>query len=82
MSQRWLVSASYLVLKNLYASYSLPKAWVKAAGMQGVSFSVACENLFTLTKRQGMNPQQNFTGVQNNYLVAPRVVSVGIDVKF
>ena len=82
VSQRWLVSASYLVLKNLYASYSLPKAWAKAAGMQDVRFSVACENLFTLTKRQGMNPQQSFTGSQNNYLVAPRVISVGVDVKF
>ena len=82
VSQRWLVSASYLVLKNLYASYSLPKAWVRAAGMREVSFSVSCENLFTLTKRQGMNPQQSFTGLQNNYLVAPRVVSVGVGLKF
>lgn len=81
-SSRWLVSASYLVLKNLYASYALPKAWTRTVGMQNVRLSLSCENLFTVTKRRGMNPQQSFGGSQLNYLVTPRVITVGIDVKF
>ena len=81
-SSRWLVSASYLVLKNLYASYALPKAWTKTVGMQDVRLNLSCENLFTVTKRRGMNPQQSFGGSQLNYLVTPRVFTVGIDVKF
>lgn len=82
VSSRWLTSASYLVFKNLYASYSLPKAWTRALGMQDLSVSLACDNVFTMTKRRGMNPQQSFTGSQNNYLLTPRVFTVGVNVKF
>lgn len=80
-SSRWLTSSDYLVLKNITLSYTLPKAWVKAVSLQNVGVSVTCENLFTLTARQGMNPQQSFSGSQSNYLVTPRVFSVGVNIK-
>lgn len=82
VSSRWLVDASYIVMKNLCASYDLPAAWIKTAGLQNVRLSFTCENLFTSTKRQGMNPQQNSNGFQYNCLVTPRVFTVGVDVKF
>lgn len=81
-SSRWLTSASYICLKNLNIGYQLPKSLVNKVQLQGVSVNVACENLFTKTARKGMNPQQTFTGVQYNYLVTPRVFSVGLNVKF
>ena len=81
-SSRWLTSASYICLKNLNIGYQLPKSLVNKVQLQGVSVNVACENLFTKTARKGMNPQQSFTGVQYNYLVTPRVFSVGLNVKF
>lgn len=80
-SSRWLTSGDYLVLKNLTLSYQLPKSWVKKIDLQNVGLSVSCENLFTLTARQGMNPQQSIGGTQSNYLVTPRVFSVGLNVK-
>ena len=80
-TSRWLTSADYLVLKNLTLSYQLPKSWVKRLDLQNVGLSVSCENLFTWTARQGMNPQQSFGGTQYNYLVTPRVFSVGVQVK-
>lgn len=81
-SSRWLTSASYLVLKNLYLSYDLPKQWVKAVQMEDVKLNLSCENLFTATKRRGMNPQQNVSGYQYNNLVTPRVFTIGLDIKF
>lgn len=81
-SSRWLTSASYIVLKNIYASYALPKTWLHAIGLQDVRVSLACDNVFTATKRRGMNPQQKFNGSQANYLLSPRVFTVGVDVKF
>lgn len=81
-SSRWLVNASYLVLKNLTLIYTLPRQWTQAASMESVRLRLTCENLFTCTKRQGMNPQQSFDGIQSNYLMTPRVFTVGIDVKF
>lgn len=80
-TSRWLTSADYLVLKNLTLSYQLPKSWVNRLDLQNVGLSVSCENLFTWTARQGMNPQQSFGGTQYNYLVTPRVFSVGVQVK-
>lgn len=80
-SSRWLTSADYLVMKNITLSYQLPKNWVKKFDLQNVGLSLSCENLFTLTARQGMNPQQSFSGTQSNYLVTPRVFSVGVQIK-
>lgn len=81
-SSKWLTDASYLVLKNINLAYQLPKAWAKKCDLNSVGVTVACENLFTVTKRQGMNPQQGFSGGQANYLVTPRVFTVGLNVKF
>lgn len=81
-SSRWLTSANYLVFKNLNMSYELPRDWVRAISMESIRLSFSCENVFTLTKRRGMNPQQSFNGYQYNYLVTPRVFTIGVDVKF
>ena len=81
-SSRFLTSASYLVLKNVNLSYELPKSFVRKATLEGVTLTVTCENLFSLTSRKGMNPQQSFNGTQYNYMVTPRVFSVGANIKF
>lgn len=81
-SSRWLTSASYLVAKSITLSYELPKAWVYRLALQRVGLHAACENLFTCTSRKGLNPQQSFSGYQYNYLVTPRIFTVGIDIKF
>ena len=81
-SSRWLVSSDYLILKNLSLSYQLPKKWAQAVSMQGIGITAACENLFTLTARQGMNPQQSYDGSQSNYLVTPRVFTLALNLRF
>ena len=81
-SSRWLTSASYLILKNINLSYSLPKNLVRKIDLEGVTVTLACENLFTKTARKGMNPQQNFSGTQSNTFVTPRVFTVGLNVQF
>ncbi len=80
-SSRWLTSGDYLVFKNLTVSYKLPKAWLRPIHVQSVGVNLTCENLFTITARRGMNPQQSFSGSQSNYLVVPRVFTIGLDVK-
>ena len=81
-SSRWLTNASYLILKNINLSYQLPKNLVRKIDLDGVTLTLSCENLFTLTKRQGMNPQMSYNGNQYNYLVTPRVYTIGLNVKF
>ena len=81
-SSRWLTSASYLILKNVNLSYQLPKSLVRQIDLEGITLTLACENLFTKTARKGMNPQQNFSGTQSNTFVTPRVFTFGLNVKF
>lgn len=81
ISSRFLTSSDYLVMKNISLNYQLPKSWVKKLDLQSVSLNATCENLFTLTARQGLNPQQSFSGSQNNMLVTPRVFTVGLNIK-
>ena len=81
-SSRWLTDASYLVFKNLNVSYDLPAKWMKALKMQGLNIGVSIDNLFTVTARKGMNPQQSYSGGQSAYFVTPRVFSFQLTAKF
>ena len=81
-SSRWLTSASYLILKNVNLGYQLPKELVRKAGVENVTVTLTCENLFTLTARKGMNPQQTFSGSQSATFVTPRIFSAGVNIKF
>ncbi len=79
-SNRWLTSASYLVLKNVTLNYKLPADLLNKVSLKNVTVGVSGENLFTVTKRKGMNPQQNFNGINDNIFVTPRVVSFSLNV--
>lgn len=80
VSDRFLTSRDYLVIKNISASYSLPKAWVKKLQLQNVLLTFSGENLFTKTARKGLNAQQSTSGYQYNYLPASRVYTFGLTV--
>ena len=82
VSDRWLVDASYLVLKNLNLSYSFPKQWMKNVGLEGLSLNFGVENLFTLTARKGLNPQYSFNGGYDDTYVTARVYNFGLNLKF
>jgi TonB-linked SusC/RagA family outer membrane protein len=79
-SNRWLTDASYLVFKNVTLNYKLPADLINKAALKNVTVGVSAENVFTLTKRKGMNPQQNFNGLNDNIFVTPRIVSFSLNV--
>ncbi len=81
-SDRWLTSASYLVCKNLNLSYNLPNTWTQRMGIDGIMLTAGIENLFTVTARQGMNPQYSFNGTSDDTYVTARVYNFGLTVKF
>ena len=53
-SDRWIEDASYLKLKQISASYTLP---IKPKVIQGASVWVAVNNVFTITKYLGSDPE-------------------------
>ena len=81
-STRFLKDASYFVIKNVSLGYTLPKRWVNALDISDLSVSLSVDNLATFTSLRGMNPQQSFSGLNNNAFVAARVLSLGVNIKF
>lgn len=83
-SSRFLTNASWLVLKNINLSYDLPKAWVRKIQLQNVNLGFTIDNLFTVAKRKGLNPQQTYSGVQNSdgSFVTTRVFSFQLTARF
>lgn len=81
-SSRWLTSSNYLVFKNLNVSYDLPKKWVAPLQLQNINIGVSIDNLFTCTKRKGMNPQQSYAGSQTQTYVTARVFSFQLAARF
>lgn len=79
VSDRWLVDASYLTIQNITFSYNLPAAVASRVHLQNVRFYVTGENIYMFTKRQGLNPLQNFTGVTTNTYVPSRNITAGIN---
>lgn len=81
-SSRWLVDASYFVLKNINLNYSFPSRLVSKWGLGGLSVYGSIENAATFTKRKGMNPQYSYSGSQDNTFVTARVFSMGLNLNF
>ena len=58
-SDRWIEDGSYLKLKSVTFSYELP---INSTFLQGLQFWVQGNNLFTLTKYLGTDPECSVTG--------------------
>ncbi|MBD0284783.1 MAG: TonB-dependent receptor [Flavisolibacter sp.] len=78
-SDRWLTDASFVNIQNVILSYTLPKTLVDRAHLQNVRVYVGGENLYLFTKRQGMNPTQNFAGLASNVYIPSRTITAGLN---
>lgn len=79
-SDRWLVSADYWQIKNINLTYTLPRKLTKSWGLDMVRLSFSAENVYTWTKRDGINPMMSMSGYQYNYMVPARVFTFGLNV--
>ena len=73
----YLKNNSYLRIKSIILSYSLPRNAAKAIRLRGVSFNVALNNFFTFTKYDGMDPE-----IPGATYPTTRSVSAGMNVDF
>lgn len=79
-SSRWLIDASFINLRTINFSYSLPRTLLQKADIDNAVFFISAENVFFSSKRVGMNNQQAFTGVTSNAYPPARVISAGLTV--
>lgn len=80
-SDRFLVDRSFLKLKNLTLSYSLPQELLRKANLSSVNVFLQGENLFTWTKVQGLDPEQTFDGSTYYRYPAMKTISLGLNIK-
>ncbi len=69
----YVEDGSYFRAKTLQLSYNLPKSLVSKAKMQSARFYIQAQNLFTITKYSGADPDMNLIsrdpfGVRDYYL--------------
>lgn len=73
----YLKNNSYLRIKSIILTYSLPGAAVKKMRMRGLSFNVSLNNFFTFTKYNGMDPE-----IPGATYPTTRSVSAGMNIDF
>jgi hypothetical protein len=81
-SSRWLIDASYLNIRSINLSYTLPKGFMSRMKLSGAQIFVSAENVAFFSKRKGMNNQQAFSGVTSNAYPPARVISGGFNLNF
>ncbi len=75
-----LEDASFIRLKNVVLSYSLPKTWIQNLKMQNLRLFLQGENLLTLTHYQGLDPENALSG--STGLPTLRTIVFGIHASF
>ena len=84
VSTRWVEDGSYVRLKNLAVGYNLPSTWATRLSLSSLRFYVSAQNLLTLTKYSGYDPEVSFqdsnTNIGLDYGSYPNVKSITIGV--
>ena len=61
-STRYLEDASYFKLKTVTLGYTLPESVVKKLRVNSLRVYISADNLLTLTKYSGYDPETSFSG--------------------
>src|SRR5690606_14025432 len=61
-SSRWLVDGSYLNIKNVTFSYTMPKSLANRVSMEGLKVFMNVDNAYLFSAKKGMDPQRSVTG--------------------
>jgi TonB-linked SusC/RagA family outer membrane protein len=77
----------YLKLKNIVLGYTLPSKAAKYLHMEKLRVYISAQNLFTITKYKGIDPEMGGSptarGLDNiNRYLPSRLVSFGLDLRF
>lgn len=80
-SDFWLEDASFIKLKNISLSYRIPRRVLKFASVQ---LSVSAQDLFTITRYKGMDPEEytSYDGLDYGAYPIPRTITFGAKIRF
>ena len=80
-SDFWLEDASFIKLKNISLSYRIPRRVLKFASVQ---LSVSAQDLFTINRYKGMDPEvyTSYDGLDYGAYPIPRTITFGAKIRF
>lgn len=81
-NSRFIEDGSYLRLKTLQIGYTLPREITRKAHFNRVRFYVSANNLFTITKYSGYDPEVGGEGVDYGNYPQARSFTFGVNLDF
>jgi hypothetical protein len=81
VSSRFIEDASYLRVKNIRFTVSLPNTWSKAVTASKIRFYGSVQNAFTFTKYTGFDPEVG-GGVDFGFYPQARTFLAGLNIEF
>ena len=81
-SSRFLIDGSWLAIKNITLSYSLPKDITERLKINGLQFFVNVDNAWLFSAKKGADPQRAFNGTADATYTPFRTTSVGTTINF
>jgi hypothetical protein len=86
-TDRWLESGSYVRVRNVEIGYTFKRSTVNAVSISNARLYVSGQNLLTLTKYKGLDPDVQGTGIiQRGFDAgnwpASRILSIGFQCEF
>ena len=79
-SSRWLLDASYLNIKNITLSYTLPSKTAERLHLAGLQIHGNIDNAWLFTAKKGADIQRVFNGTADATYTPFRTVTVGVSV--
>jgi hypothetical protein len=79
-SSRYLFDGSFLNIKNITLSYSLPRQLLsRLGGISGLQVFANVDNAWLFTSHKGMDPQRAFSGTSDFSYTPFRTMTVGLN---
>lgn len=82
ISDRFVEDGSYLRLKNITLSYTFPAKWTQKISVDNARIYLSCENVATLTRYSGFDPEVGINGIDGNRYPISRTFSLGVNFNF
>ena len=82
VSSYFLEDGSYMRIKTLTLGYNLPKALTQRVATQSLRVYVTGQNLLTLTKYSGFDPELGGSGIDRGIYPQSRVYLAGVNIGF
>jgi TonB-linked SusC/RagA family outer membrane protein len=81
-SDFWLQDGSYVRMKNIQLSYTLPSEWLSKAKIKKVAVYVNAENYLTFSKYKDFDPESILNASSLYHYPMLKTISAGINVTF